>query len=182
MSNRFLVSACFSFTALAAAGCDRSSDPMSPENDSPPGRDVASALVTTVVLNFPAAITIRPSGMAAIQACVGETVTIAGSARIVGQEVTLPNGTIVLSNLHINNQGVVAVGNVTGTTYRLVGGESNPITFTPNGGLSATFEATLAAIGPGSAGNFQAHILEHITITPNGDVTALIEIFSADCS
>jgi hypothetical protein len=182
MSNPLRFLTAISFAALVLAGCGRSADLMSPENDSRPGLGLSRASVTTVVLNVPAAITIQPSGLAAIQACLGETVTIAGSAGVVGQEVTLSDGTVVLSNLHINPRGAVAVGDVTGTTYRLVGGESNPVTFTPNGGLSATFEATLAAIGPGSASNFRAHILEHITITPSGEVTALLEIFNADCS
>jgi hypothetical protein len=53
--------------------------------------------------------------------------------------------------------------------------------FPPSGSLSATFVANLLAIGPGGAASFTAHILQHITITPDGDITALVDIFDATC-
>src|SRR5262249_51418663 len=143
--------------------------------------DHAAASASTIIVSVPVSLTIHPSGMAAIAACIGETVSIVGDARLVAHETVLADGTVVLANIHINPQGAVAVGDVTGTQYRLVGGESNPVSFSPGGGLTATFEATLAAIGPGQARNFRAHILQHITITPIGDVTALIDVFSVDC-
>ena len=166
---------------LIAAGCDRGAELTNP-GPLDAGTISHAASSSTTVVSIPASFTIRPSGMAAIQACVGETVTIGGNARFVAHETTLPDGSVVLENIHINPQGVVAVGDVSGISYRLVGGESNPVAFPAGGGVTATFEATLAAIGPGQSANFQAHILQHITITPNGDVTALTDVFGVDCT
>jgi uroporphyrinogen-III synthase len=75
----------------------------------------------------------------------------------------------------------VAVGESTGETYRLVGADSNPIILSPSGALTATFDANLLVIGSGSANRFMAHILQHITITPAGEITALVDVLSIEC-
>jgi hypothetical protein len=124
---------------------------------------------------------IRPSGQAAIEACVGEPVEFSGNARLVAHQTTLPDGSLLLDAIHLNPQGAIATGTSTGTTYRLVGGESNEIVSIPAGTLAATFMANLRAIGPGGASNFLAHILQHITITPDGRVTALVDVFGLEC-
>lgn len=139
------------------------------------------AVASTDVVTIPFEFTIRPSGQAAIQACVGEAVDFAGNARLVAHQTILSDGSTLLDGIHVNPQGAIATGVSTGVTYRLVGGESNEVVIVPAGTLAATFEANLRAIGPGSARSFLAHILQHITITPDGNITALVDVFSVDC-
>jgi hypothetical protein len=96
-------------------------------------------------------------------------------------QTTLPDGSILLDRFQLSSQGASAIGASTGVTYRMVGGESNEIVTVPAGTLAATYESSLRAIGPGSANSFLAHILQHITITPDGNITALMDVFSVDC-
>ena len=133
------------------------------------------------VVTIPVQFSIQPSGQAAIQACVGEAVNFVGTALLVFAETTRPDGSTLLDMVHVNPQGAVAIGASTGVRYRLVGGDSNQVITVPAGTLAATFEANLLAIGPGSANSFFAHILQHITITPSGNVTAFLDVFSVDC-
>jgi len=140
-----------------------------------------NASSSTTVVSIPVGFTIQPSGKAAIQACVGETVTFAGDARLVAHQTTLSDGSVVIDLLHLNPQGAVAVGDVTSQPYRLVGSDNNSIVLAPSAGLTATLTGNLLAIGPGSAHDFRAHILQHITITSSGEITALIDVFDVEC-
>jgi hypothetical protein len=139
------------------------------------------ASASTDVVTIPVELSIQSSGRAAIEACVGEAVDLSGVALLSIHQTTLLDGSVLLDRLHVNPQGAVAIGTSTGVSYRLVGGDSNEVVTAPAGGLSATFEASLRAIGPGGANSFTAHILQHITVTPAGSVTALIDVFAVDC-
>jgi hypothetical protein len=166
-------------------GCGQS--PMSPTSASPTSAVNASVIAangvspSTTVVKIPVAFSIRPSGKAAIQACVGESVTFGGNALFLAHQTARPDGSILLDTIHFNAQGAVAVGDVTGTIYHLNGADSNEVVLEPSGGLTATFTADLHAIGPGTAPNFLAHIVEHITIDANGSMTALVDIANVDC-
>jgi hypothetical protein len=164
--------------SLLVGGCDQGTAPTGP-----PVRALLAegASPSTDVVTLPVGFTIQPSGKAAIQACVGETVTFAGDALLVAHRTILPDGSVSLDLLRFSVRGAVAIGGTTGTEYRLAGGDSNPIILPPSGSLTATFVANLLVIGPGGAASFTAHILQHITITPNGDITALVDIFDATC-
>src|SRR5262245_2538978 len=119
MSTRIAFSIGIAAAGIIAAGCARSGELT--DATPPDGVPIArGASASTFVITVPVALTIRPSGMAAIQACVGETVTITGNAIFLAHETILPDGTVVLDNIHINPQGAVAIGDVTGTAYRLV--------------------------------------------------------------
>lgn len=177
--------------AVFAAGCGQGPSPLpaSPSSllsQSPTVSEPLTAAgnggsASTEVVTIPVEFSIRPSGQAAIQACVGEAVDFVGSALFVAHQTTLPDGSLLLDQIHLNPQGASAIGASTGVTYRLVGGDSNEIISVPAGTLAATYEASLRAIGPGSATSFLAHILQHITITPDGSITALLEVFNVEC-
>ena len=173
---------------MFTVGCDLNTSPTGgasvPESPLSPASQRASALgalPSTDVLRVPVAFTIQPAAKVAIEACVGEAVTFTGSANVVAHQTTLPDGSTSLDLLHFNGQGAVAVGGSTGATYRLVGGDSNPIILAPSGTLTATFAANLRVIGPGDAKSFMAHILQHIPVTPAGDVTARVDFLSIEC-
>jgi len=140
-----------------------------------------AASPSTDVLQVPVAFTIQPSAIVAIGACVGEGVTFSGTANVVIHQTILPDGSTSLDLVEVHPQGAVATGASTGAAYRLAGGDSSPIILGPSGTLAATFAANLLVIGPGSAGSFTAHILQHITVTPAGEVTSFIDVFSIDC-
>ena len=140
----------------------------------------AHASRSTDVVKIPVEFTINPAAQSFIQACVGEAVSFQGTSLMVAHDTYLPDGSLLLSMIHFNGQGPVAVGSTTGTVYRIVGADTNDIVLGP-GALAASFEANLLAIGPGSANNFTAHILQHITITPDGEFTSEIEVFSVSC-
>ena len=175
---------------LFGIGCGQSTSPTSPTSLASAALPLAgvvggaatlAASASTDVVEIPVKFSIHPSGKAAIQACVGEAVNFVGEALLIAHQTELSDGSTLLDMIHINPQGAVAIGASSGVTFRLVGGESNQVITVPAGTLAATFEASLRAIGPGSANSFLAHILEHITITPDGSITALIEIFDVTC-
>jgi hypothetical protein len=147
---------------------------------------VASAQVAALasqsadVVRIPVGFTINPLARSLIQACVGEAVSLQGTSLMVANDTYLPDGSLLLSMIHFNGQGAVAVGLTTGTVYRIVGADTTDIVFAP-GTLAASFDANLLAIGPGSANSFMAHILQHVTVTPNGEITSEIDVLDISC-
>ena len=140
-----------------------------------------SASASTDVVTIPVRFTISPAAKTAIQACIGEALTFDGTALLVAHQTILPNGSTLLDAIHFNGQGAVALGASTGATYRLAGADSNQVILAPSGTVTATFEANLLAIGPGSAKSFLGHVLQHVTVTPDGNITALVDVVSIDC-
>jgi hypothetical protein len=74
-----------------------------------------------------------------------------------------------------------AVGETSGIRY--VGPQTDHESFhvSSNGALEDTFTLNFRFISQGKADNIQTHILFHITITPNGEVTSEIDNFRAVC-
>lgn len=172
--------------ALFTVACDLGTSPTSPGSSvasrpSParPVTSVSEATASTDVFSVPVTFTIDAQAKALIAACVGEAVTFSGDARVVAHQTTLSDGVIFLD--HVNPQGAVAIGASTGTIYRVVGGDSGPFVLAPSQGLTGTFAANLRVIGPGDADSFLAHILNRITVTPTGEVTAFIDVLSIEC-
>lgn len=163
MRNRF-AAAVASITILAVAS----------------GQVEALASQSADVVKIPVTFTINPLAKSLIQACVGEPVGLQGTSLMVADDTYLPDGSLLLSMIHFNGQGAVAVGLTTGTVYRIVGADTTDIVFAP-GTLAASFEATLMAIGPGGANSFMAHILQHVTVTPTGEITSEIDVFDISC-
>ncbi len=177
--------------SLICVGCETTDAPTTPVASNGPRSAVsaatsgvqaaASASSHTTVVSIPVGFTIQPSGKAAIVACVGESITFGGDARVVATQTILPDGSMVLDRLHINPQGATATGNSSGIVYRLVGADNTEAVTAPSGGVTVTFSANLIVIGPGASKNFTAHILQHITITPTGAITSFIDVFDVDC-
>jgi hypothetical protein len=74
-----------------------------------------------------------------------------------------------------------AVGETSGIRY--VGPQTDHESFhvSSNGALEDTFTLNFRFISQGKADNIQTHVLFHITITPNGDVTSEINNFREVC-
>ena len=163
--------------ALLAIGC---SDPTAVYQVSSSSRNaprpVANAVASTQVISVPATQRLTPGVIAAIEACTGESLTFIGDAVLVVHRTLLPDGAQQLV-VHSNPQGVVALGNVSGTTYRLAASDVLARVIVPSGAFVTTFAANLWVIGSAGHPRFGGPILIHFTVTPNGDITAAIEMF-----
>ena len=80
---------------------------------------------------------------------------------------------------HFQPQGVVGVGLATGTVYHGTGvsqGQDNGTV-----GYENTEIENFRLISPGSADNFQVHGTLHYTVNANGEATAYVDNYSAEC-
>ena len=68
-----------------------------------------------------------------------------------------------------------------GTVYHATGHIQAVDVLPSSGGESFSFELTLNVVGEGNAGHFTAHAVEHLTFTPQGDLTSVVEIFAIRC-
>lgn len=140
----------------------------------------ASASASTDVFEVPASIYLSPGTKALIEACLGEPVTIAGNVVLVVHQVILPDGYTVLV-VHANPQGAVLSGAFSGETYRVAASDTVAQMIAPSGTFVVTFTANLHVPGSGGSPGFFGHILTHVSMSPNGDVTANIEIRDIQC-
>jgi hypothetical protein len=141
----------------------------------------AEATASTTVVTVPAAVQLSPGARALIEACVGEPLAIVGDGLLVVHRTTLPDGSRLMV-IHRNPQGAFAVGTSSGATYRL-GAADTLVRFTaPAGTFVSTFSADLHVIGPAGGAGFFGHILLHVTVTPDGNVTADIVVVDSHCA
>jgi hypothetical protein len=102
--------------------------------------------------------------------CTGEVVSGVVSVKSTIHETIDASG-----GLHFHFHDVFngrAVGETSGIRY--VGPQTDHESFhvSSNGALEDTFTVNFRFISQGKADNIQLHLLFHITITPNGDVTS----------
>jgi hypothetical protein len=97
-----------------------------------------------------------------------ETIDVSGTANLV-TVVSVPAFHTVF---HLNTQGVLGVGETTGTTYHF--NSVQVITFNETFPfpevVTASFKMQL--IGNGAAANVSIEVVTHFTINANGDITA----------
>lgn len=109
--------------------------------------------------------------------CNSELLTVtAGTFPVVIHETLTPSGAyhVIVEG---NAQGVKAVAS-DGTTYQVPGGFWIEVNLTP-GATSATETGVLNVIGQGSAPDFTVRGVVHTTVDANGNVTALVDHFTA---
>jgi hypothetical protein len=140
----------------------------------------ASASASTDVFEMPASIQISPGTKALIEECLGEPVTIAGNAVLVVHQTILPDGYPVLM-VHRNPQNAVLSGVFSGETYHVGGTDTLAVISAPSGLFVDTFTANIHVVGSGGSPGFVGHILTHLSVSPNGDVAANIEIVDIEC-
>ena len=136
---------------------------------------------STTVFTIPASAAISPGTKALIESCVGEPLTYVGDSLVVIHETTHNDGSRQLV-VHRNPQGDFALGSTSGTEYR-IGASDNTVRLTaPSGTFVFTFTADLHVVGPGGAAGFFGQIVAHVTVTPEGGVSAETEIVNAHCT
>jgi hypothetical protein len=138
---------------------------------------LAAALVWLSLLSSPlwaATSTTMPIDFIRSNDCTGEQVELSGTIHLVSQ--TQRDGSIVG---HFNYQNVRGVGLTSGTTYRA----STIDTFR----LKAPFPSDITSvssfhlISQGTQDNLLVHVLFHMTVNANGEVTAFIDDLSIQC-
>lgn len=134
----------------------------------------ANAADSAQVVKVP--FTVSTQAKADIRACVGENVVFTG-----GQFNVVIHRTATLFSFHRNVIGGLGTGALTGTVYHATGHIQAVDVLPSSGGEAFTFELTLNVVGEGNAGHFTAHAVEHLTFTPQGDLTSVVEIFAIRC-
>ena len=119
---------------------------------------------------------VSAQAQADIAACVGERVAFTG-----GEFNIVIQLTPTVFMFHRNVVGGVGIGQTTGTLYHATGHLQITDVVVPNGGVTFTSELTLNVVGTGDVGHFTAHAVEHLTITPEGDVVSDVEMDMIRC-
>jgi hypothetical protein len=108
--------------------------------------------------------------------CNGETVTFSGIDHFTAS-VTLDGAggfhTVAHDNIHVTATGSL------GNSYE--GNQEDNFEFNGRVGVEQTFGLTFSEISKGSAPNFEVHVLQHITVNPNGTVTVFVDNFTSNC-
>lgn len=117
-----------------------------------------------------------PVSGAVFNPCNGETVTFSGIDHFT-ISVTFDGAGGFHANAH-DNVHVTATGSL-GNSYEGNQEDNNP--FNGRVGVEQTFGLTFSEISTGSAPNFEVHVLQHITVNPNGTVTVFVDNFTSNC-
>jgi hypothetical protein len=112
--------------------------------------------------------------------CNGDLLHLSGSLLSVSQVTQTPSGGFVVS-FQFNPQSVTGVDLVTGTTYHATGLTRNISVSTPPGGYTETFVNRFHIQATAGGESFIVTETIHITVTPDGNVTASLDNFSATC-
>jgi hypothetical protein len=137
------------------------------------------AALLLVAVNAAASVIVNvdvPISGAVINPCNGETVTFSGVDHFT-IHVTFDGAGGFHADSH-DNIHITGTGSL-GNSYEGNQEDNNP--FNAKVGLESTFGLTFSEISKGSAPNFEVHILEHITVNPNGTVTVFFSNFTANC-
>jgi hypothetical protein len=137
------------------------------------------ATLLLVAVNSAASVTVNvriPISGAVFNPCNGETVTFSGIDHFT-IHVTFDGAGGFHADAH-DNIHVTATGNL-GNSYEGNQEDNNP--FNGRVGFEQTFGLTFSEISEGSAPNFEVHVLQHITVNPNGTVTVFFSNFSSNC-
>jgi hypothetical protein len=139
----------------------------------------ASATSFTANTEIPISITVFVS---CANGGAGELVGISGSLHDLFH-VTVSDSGAVHVKTHDNPQGVQGVGEITGVKYQGTGVTQEHIN-EGSGGLPFvfTFVNNFRIIGQGPDNNFTVHENTHVTINPDGTVTAFVDNFRVTCS
>lgn len=109
---------------------------------------------------------------------LGETVVLEGTIHFTFHAKFDSAGGLHIHSL-ANPQGVRGYGQLTGDKYQGTGVAKENFTLLP--GQTSTFIDNFRIIGQGPGNNLLIHQNTHYTINANGDITAEVDNFSAEC-
>jgi hypothetical protein len=166
------VYALLTFAALAACSDAPRQDltaPLAPRLGSVSGQS-ASTFTTNEVIPF---------GFEAAE-CGGETVVVSGRLHLV-MHGTISSSGHVNAVLQVNPQNIRGFGLTTGAEYLAPGMLHTVTNMNGPAPVIETFVNNFELIGLGAAPNFVLHHNMHVTINANGDITATVDHFRAEC-
>src|SRR5215207_8410073 len=106
---------------------------------------------------------------ATLEEC-GETITLSGTLIGIFTEQPLGTGGFLFT-FQFNPQGVSGTSS-SGATYHATGLTRETTVIIPSGGFSDTYINRFHIVGTGGAPTYYVSDTVHITVTPNGEVTA----------
>lgn len=110
------------------------------------------------------------------QDCTGGLVQLEGTIHL----VALLEGEGTVAG-HLNYQRVTATELTSGTVYRASSVDNFRVDLGGSFPADVTSVRNIHLAGPGGGGNLTVQIVVHLTVTANGDVTAVVESFSSSC-
>jgi hypothetical protein len=113
-----------------------------------------------------------------IQEC-GETITLSGTLIGIFTEQQLHGGGFLVT-FNFHPQGVSGTSD-SGATYRATGLTRETTVQVPSGGFTDTYINRFDIVGTAGAPTFYVKETFHITVTPTGEITAVVDNFSSEC-
>jgi hypothetical protein len=124
-----------------------------------------------------------PVGFAVFVPCAadgaGELVSLSGTLHVTTQTVQR-SATQWVTTSHINPQGVVGIGEITGDTYRGTGHTGSTVV-SATAGERITQTNSFRLVAPGPDNNLLAHTSWHMTTQADGSVVAQVDNVSLTC-
>jgi hypothetical protein len=108
----------------------------------------------------------------------GEFVQLSGTLHILFVTIIDDKGGFH-SKFHFQPQGISGTGLTTGDKYQATGVTQG--SFNGKVGFETSFVNNFKIIGQGPGNNFLIHENFHVTVNPNGEVTASVDNFSVKC-
>ena len=116
-----------------------------------------------------------------IVSCTGEDVHLTGEQRITAMTVIDDRGGIH-TTFQLVPQNVRGVGLTSGIEYKAVGSALNSVNAdAETAPLVSTSMSMFNLVSQGGGDNLQVKFTVHFTVNANGEVTAVVENFSAKC-
>jgi len=113
--------------------------------------------------------------------CTGELIELDGINHFVVSTTEVPGGGIH-QVMHLNALNFHGTGLVTGTRYTAVGANNSALKFDmPQGATTTEVSVHLRLLSDGPGADIFLDSLYHVTVTPNGDVTADVDTFETSC-
>jgi opacity protein-like surface antigen len=141
------------------------------------GAAAAEAQATTVTTNEQVPIVVLAFVPCANDGA-GELVLLEGTLHVL-THVTIDDQGGLHVRQHFQPQGVSGEGLTTGDKYQGTGVTQTE--FNATAGFEQTSVNNFRVIGQGPDNNLLVHSTFHVTVTPNGDVTSVVDNFSVEC-
>jgi len=143
-----------------------------------PASTSAQAINNTVNMSVPINLTVN---IPCANGGAGEFVALSGDLHVLFH-VTI-NGNIIQLSSQAQPQGVSGLDQSSGDKYQGTGVTRFDFTASLDGSsaFQDTFVNNFRIIGQGPGNNLLVHQTFHVTVTPNGDLTAFVDNFSVDC-
>jgi hypothetical protein len=139
-----------------------------------------SALASTVYNVIIPLTTGRGLGTEITNPCNGHLIALTGFEHDQFTVTTNQNGGVHV-DIRSNLMGVTGVDEVTGATYRVVLTSTTQEADSTGVPFVLSVPTDIEFIGQGTAPNFLAHFLNHVTVNPDGTITAETFKSSTEC-